>query len=121
MLNIGLSHFVCLFPVTIYWDRLEKETSSEKFSDLAALCHVACSLLYYTTTFLSVCNTDSKLMNCVLRWLSLTLLQAELELKPSPSSSSKTGGNSLKSVVRRMGGDALLAFAVSFLFQGPKA
>lgn len=34
---------------------------------------------------------------------SLSLLHTELKLKPSPWNSSKTGGNSLKPVVRRMG------------------
>lgn len=51
---------------------------------MAALCHIVYSLLNYTT-FLSICNTDSKLMNCFLLGPPLTFLQIEgsgLSLEP---------------------------------------
>lgn len=86
---------------------------------MAVLCHIACSLLYYITTFLSICSTDSRLMKCFLPGPSLIFLQIELELRPSPWSPSKTGGNSLKSLMKGMGGwegrySACFCFLISF-------
>lgn len=58
-------------------------------------------------------------MKCFLPGPSLIFLQIELELRPSPWSPSKTGGNSLKSLMKGMGGwegrySACFCFLISF-------
>lgn len=107
---------LCLFLLTTHWDTMGKETEAQR-SNLAALCPIACFLLYDTATFWAFATLAPSwgtifYQDHPLSFYRLTRVQA-LSLEPF-----EDWRKFFKNDVED-GGDVLLAFAFSSPSQGP--